>query len=125
MRVAYAGSGQYLPSSTSAIFRVLKPASGLTITGRAVQNKTTITFTWKVVTGSGIAGFNITMTGSHHANEQANSSVIPAHTAAAYTFVAKNVKWDVDHFTLDVKLKNGSSVQAGPFTVYEPSGKPS
>ncbi len=83
-----------------------------------------MTFNWKVVSGTGIEGFYIIETGANHANVQANKALIPSHKAAAYRYVVKNVTWDVDHFLLNVKTKTGTT-QVGPFTVYEPGGKPS
>lgn len=125
LRATYAGSAKYLPSSDSAAFSVIKTPVPIVITGRAVQNNKTVTFKWKVVSAPAVSGFNVIATGAHHANVQVNAHLIPSHASASYRFVAHNIDWDVDHFLLEVKSTVGATTQAGPFIVYEPTGKPS
>jgi hypothetical protein len=124
LRARFAGSSRFLPSSASSQFTVITGPTNIDVTGRALQNGKTVTFKWKLLGGAGVTGFTIIETGSNHRDVQANRSPIPAHKDPSYTYTAKNVSWDVDHFLLKVKTTSGSA-QAGPFTVYEPDGKPS
>ena len=103
LRARFAGSGTYRSSSDSAPFSVVKGAKAIVITGRAVQSKAGVKFSWKVVSAPALSGFTLIATGSHHANVQVNSKLIPSHAAAGYSYTWKNVSWDVDHFLVDVR----------------------
>lgn len=86
------------------------------IRGRGNQSKQTVTFSWTLVSGPQPIGFNLLGVSQKGTVIWMNARVIKAHANPDYSFVAKNVKVDIDSFYVRVKTSAGF-MKFGPFTV--------